>query len=278
MTELSELEPDVAVRAEKLPKLAALASEQTLAHFRKSLDVQDKSAGTTSERYDPVTVADKAAEEAIRAAIVDAFPNDGIVGEEFGAKEGTSGFQWVIDPIDGTRAYVCGAPTWGTLIAVLQGSRAVAGLMEQPFTRERFIGVGGTAWFTHAGSSPVQISTSGKDNLADAFLSTTAPELFNPARNEHEAFNAVKAATRQVRYGLDCYAYCLLAAGTLDVVVEAGLNSYDIAALVPIVEGAGGIVTTWSGEHPEDGGQILASANPALHEQALELLRTFASR
>lgn len=275
-TTISDAAENIARRAAILPSLADAASTKTLAHFRRAFDIADKSDGTDRQHFDPVTVADREAEAAIRQGIEAAFPEDRIIGEEFDDRDGTSDYSWVIDPIDGTRAYVCGAPTWGTLIAVMAGNRSVAGMMDQPFTRERFIGWEHETWYKRSDDAPVALRTSQRTELSEAYFATTAPELFAAALGETEAFATVRAATKQVRYGLDCYAYCLVASGTIDVVVEAGLNSYDIAALVPIIEGAGGIVTTWSGAAPENGGQIAASANAALHEQLLDHLRSYA--
>ncbi|MEO1688804.1 MAG: histidinol-phosphatase [Pseudomonadota bacterium] len=251
---------------------ASAARPATLAHFRaEGLEAENK-AGPGG--YDPVTAADKAAETAVRACLRQARPHDALLGEEEAAEAGTSGLTWVIDPIDGTRAYVVGAPTWGVLIALNDGTRPVLGVMDQPFTRERFWGDGDTAWQAQ-GDDPAaeparRLSVRRDVPLAQARLCTTFPEVGTP--QDGAAFARVRDRTLMVRYGLDCTSYCLLAAGCVDLVIEAGLAPYDIQALIPIVEGAGGLVTTWEGEDPQHGGRVVAAATAELHAQALDLL------
>ena len=254
-----------------LHALADRSGDAILPYFRGVHTVEDKADGHARE-MDPVTEADRAGEAAIVAYLSQAFPQDRIVGEEFGTQGGAGPRTWVIDPIDGTRAFIIGAPTWGTLVGVQDGDRALAGIMDQPFTRERFWGDGATSHARLPNGDTRQISArASRTSLADAFLSTTSPDLF-AAGLEAEAFERLRGRVRTVRFGLDCYAYCLVANGTLDLVVEAGLRPYDIAGLVAIIEGAGGVVTTWDGGSALQGGRIIAAANRALHAAALEVL------
>ncbi len=246
------------------------AACETLPRFRADTTIDNKLA----DGFDPVTEADRAAESAIRGVIEERFPDHDIVGEEFGETQNGSAFQWVIDPIDGTRAFISGIPVWGTLIGLYHNGKPVAGALDQPFTRERFLAVpdetGLTSWLHHGEASPKKLKTRDTTNLSAATLMTTSPHLLqNPADG---AYERLESAVRLFRYGCDCYAYALTAAGQIDLVVESGLNTYDIAALIPIVEGAGGIVTNWSGGDASQGGQILAAANPAIHRAAKEIL------
>lgn len=251
-------------------ELADIAADAVLPHFRSQLAIEDKGR----ERFDPVTEADRGAERALRRAIRTRYPDHAILGEEFGASFGSARYRWVIDPIDGTKAFVCGLPTWGTLIALCDGSVPLFGMMSQPFVGERFIGGFGEAWLVREGERRA-LRTRATVELAQAYLFATAPEMFNP-EFEWPAFSALSQRVRITRYGVDCYAYCLLAAGYTDLVVEAGLGFYDIAALVPIVEAAGGVVTDWQGRAVREGGRIIAAANARLHAQALEVLRAVA--
>jgi len=252
--------------------LADLAAAKTLAQFRNNPAIDDKSAA--GQAFDPVTQADRDAEAAIVAHLRAMVPDHAIFGEEYGNVSGNSVFRWVIDPVDGTRAFVCGAPTWGTLIGLTDGQSAVLGVMDQPHTQERFWGDQNNAYFRRNKQPAVRLATSRKRHLCDVMLSTTSPDLFTPG--DLNQFRSVAGAARDVRYGLDCYAYCLVAMGTLDVVIEAGLKPYDIVALIPIIEGAGGCVTTWDGRCALDGGRIVASANPALHDEVLRHLSSCA--
>ena len=249
-------------------RAADAARPAVLRHFRaEGLAVDDKGE---AGRYDPVTAADRAAEAAIRAVLAAERPGDAVLGEEDGHAAGTSGLTWVVDPIDGTRAFLIGAPTWGVLIALEDGARPVVGLMDQPFTRERFWGLGGEAWWRRDGEAPRRLTARRGVPLAEARLCTTFPEVGTP--EEGAAFARLSRRVRLTRYGLDCTAYALLAAGGVDLVVEAGLQAYDIQALMPIIEGAGGIVTTWEGGDARRGGRILAAATPELHRAAMEIL------
>jgi myo-inositol-1(or 4)-monophosphatase len=249
--------------------LADISGQAILPYFRKRLTVKNK-AGLSG--FDPVTAADRAAERAIRKAVVRRFPSHGVVGEEYGTIAGEGRYSWVIDPIDGTRAFITGSPLWGTLIGLMDGASATLGLMNQPFTGERFWSEGRQALWRGANGKARRIRTRACARLADAILTTTHPDVFqSPA--DVERFNTVRSRVRMTRYGGDCYGYCLLAAGFIDIVVEAGLKTYDIAPLVPLIEAAGGVVTTWEGEPALEGGRVIAAGDRRVHEQALAILR-----
>ena len=222
--------------------------------------------------FDPVTEADRAAETAMRRLIGQTFPSHGIIGEEFGAREEEADYVWVLDPIDGTKSFISGLPLWGTLIGLLHKGVPCYGLMNQPFTRERFYGDGRAAsWTGHNGDrdkSTRKLRMRPCAGLERATLMTTSPKLIPQALRPR--YETLEDKTRLTRYGGDCYAYCMLAAGQIDLVVEAGLNVYDIVALIPIVEGAGGIVTSWDGGDPSRGGAVIAAGDKRVHEQALE--------
>lgn len=247
---------------------AAAASRETLPLFRTDLAVDNKVPGG----FDPVTVADKAAETAVRAILSERFPTHEIIGEEFGTTNSGSPYSWAIDPIDGTRAFISGVPVWGTLIGMMVEKRAVAGIMQQPFTGETFLGLPGKAIYSR-GDQSVTMRTSGRTSLAEARLFTTSPNLFDTLGRQ-AIWSAIEAGALQTRYGCDCYAYCLVAAGHADLVVEPKLNVYDIAALIPIIEAAGGVVRTWDGGPADLGGDIVAAATPELMDEVLALMRT----
>ena len=240
------------------------AARLTLPLFRTPLSVDNKLAGG----FDPVTEADKGAETAIRAVIAEAFPDHAIIGEEWGTT-GNSRFSWIIDPVDGTRAFISGAPVWGTLIGFAVDGVAVAGLMSQPFIGEEFLAVPGRSTYRR-GDLHIANRTSGQTDLAAARVFTTTPNLF---KGEHwNKWLAVEGATRLQRFGMDCYGYALLAAGQADLVIEPYLNTYDIAALVPVIREAGGAIACWDGSEPTGGGNVIAAATPELLEQALDLV------
>lgn len=246
--------------------LADAAREETLAHFRSDGLAADNKVTT---HFDPVTVADRAAETRIRAILEERRPADAILGEEFGPKPGTSGLTWVIDPIDGTRSYMSGTPTWGVLIAVADAKGPLFGLIDQPFIGERFAGGLGVAEVVGPmGRFPLR--TRSPRPLAEAILFTTFPEVGTP--EEGSAFDRVKAKAKLTRYGLDCYAYALVAAGQIDLVIEAGLQAYDVQAPIAVIEAAGGIVTDWQGRPALHGGRILAAANRDIHSEAMSVL------
>ncbi len=242
--------------------MASAAAEAIMPHFRAAAAVEDK--GTT--RFDPVTIADRSAEEAMRKLIGKHFPNHGIVGEEFGNERADAEFVWVLDPIDGTRAFITGLPVWGTLIGLKRDGKPIFGMMAQPFTGERFAGDGKRAWYSGPGGDQ-PLTTRPCATLKQASLFTTTPSLFKG--RERDVYDRLEAAVRMPRYGCDCYAYCMVAAGHADVVVEVGLQPYDIVALIPIIEGAGGRVTNWQGESAVNGGQVAASGDARLHELVL---------
>ena len=248
-------------------RLADIAGSTILPHFRVRLDIENKLAG---RGYDPVTVADRAAEQAIRDEIQRVYPSHGIFGEEHGSVAGRDGLTWVIDPIDGTRAFIIGQLHWGVLIALNDGTHPAVGVMHQPYTGETFVGSRLRAELRCRGQSmPLHVRECPR--LEDAIVSATDPAMFSRP-GERDAFRAVASRARMRRYGGDCYSFCLVAAGFIDLVIESGLKPYDIQALIPIIEAAGGIVTTWSGGSPDNGGQIVAAGDRALHQLALNVL------
>lgn len=251
--------------------LADAARQVTLPHFRQNVAVDNKAGGND---FDPVTKADKGAETEIRRLIKQTYPDHGILGEEHGFENGSSQYTWVLDPIDGTRAFISGIPLWGTLIALNDGIEPVVGIMDQPYIGERFVGFDGRS-FLFRGSEQLSLRSRACNQLEDAIFSTTTPELFASAE-EKEGFDRLFQKARLTRYGCDCYAYSLIAAGSIDLVVEVGLQPYDIQALIPIVAGAGGIVTDWQGGPANQGGAVIAAATPALHEEVLALLSPLA--
>lgn len=259
------MEIDVALTAEFARKIAGVASAQTLPRFRDRGAVSNKHASG----FDPVTEADREAERAIRAVIKEAFPDHGILGEEFGPENESARHVWVIDPIDGTRSFISGVPLWGTLVGLTEDGDAIAGMMSQPFTGELFFADGMGSFYEGPGGAR-RLQTRSDAGLAEATLCTTTPALFRDLRRE--SYDRLEAAVRLARYGTDCYAYAMLAAGHIDLVVEVGLQSYDIVALIPIIEKAGGVVTNWDGGPAEAGGEIIAAATPALHDAAMALL------
>lgn len=248
-------------------ELAEAAARETLPRFRSALIVENKAQATG---FDPVTEADRAAERVIRALIEKRFPDHGIQGEEADDKPGNSRYAWIIDPIDGTRSFMSGMPTWGTLIGLLDDDVPRFGMMSQPYVGERFIGGDGTAELVTADGTS-HISCRPAPGVNDATLFATSPDMFS-AGPEREAFDRLAARTRLARFGADCYGYCLLAAGHVDLVVEASLAYHDIAPLIPIVEAAGGVVSDWSGAPVRSGGQVVAAASDELLTAALDLL------
>jgi myo-inositol-1(or 4)-monophosphatase len=254
--------------------LADAAAEATLRYFRRLESVEDKAGG---RGYDPVTAADREAEAIIRQRIKAAYPDHGILGEEHGRETGSSACTWVIDPIDGTRSFIAGIPLWGTLIALNDGARPILGIMDQPYLGERFVGSRAGARMTERGGDRVELATRPCGSLSVAVLMCTDPAMFLHA-DERAAFDSLRAAARLTRYGADCYAYCMLARGLVDLVVEADLKPYDIQALIPVIEGAGGLVTDWRGGPADQGGQVIAAGDPAVHAAALAIRATAAAR
>jgi myo-inositol-1(or 4)-monophosphatase len=252
-------------------ELAKASGEAIRPFFRTTLTMRDKSGGGA---FDPVTEADRAAETTMRQMIMDTFPAHGIIGEEFPDHQADAEFVWVLDPIDGTKSFVSGFPTWGTLICLEHNGVPAYGLMHQPFIRERFAGDGARASWAglnaHGTETLHHLRTRPCALLAEAITMTTSPALLSP--DERERYAAVEAQARLARYGGDCYIYCMVAAGHVDLVVESGLKPYDVAALIPIVKGAGGVITNWSGDDVSKGGQVIAAGDPRIHEAALKLL------
>jgi histidinol phosphatase-like enzyme (inositol monophosphatase family) len=249
-----------------LHRLADVASDVALSHYRKPIEVDEKVK--QGYRFDPVTIADRRAEQVIRAMIEAEFPDHAILGEELG-ETGTGPMKWIIDPIDGTKPFICGIPVWGILIGLTVDERARMGMMCQPLTDERFWATGTEAW-TSGPLGSFRLQTRPSPKLTDAILHMTSPERIPHFPNIN--VSRLTDAVRMIRYGGECYAFAMLAAGQIDLCLELSLQPYDIAALIPIIEQAGGIVTTLDGGRPEAGGSILASANRSLHDQALELL------
>lgn len=246
--------------------LADLARDAVLPYFRGAHGVQNKGIG----EYDPVTLADCACEQAIRDAILKNFPDDGIIGEEFEKSIGKNDWEWVIDPIDGTRAFVAGTSTWGVLISAYKNDLPIIGVMDQPFTGERWVGSPLEAvWKNNVSQS---ILCSNQDaTIENSVLATTDPYLFKGL--EKQAFESLREIAPITRYGLDCTAYGLLAGGTIGLVVESGLKQVDLGALIPIVENSGGIFTDWNGNKNPKTGQVIAAANKHIHNQAIEILQ-----
>jgi histidinol-phosphatase len=248
-------------------RLATISGETILPFFRTALAIENKKTGG----FDPVTAADRAAEDAMRATIRATFPEHGILGEEYGTERADAEYVWVLDPIDGTKSFITGMPAWGTLIGLMRFGEPVFGMMHQPFTRERFSGDGGAARYRGpCGDRDLHVRPC--VSLGDAILSTTSPLLMNQA--DRTAFARVENAVKLSRYGGDCYAYCMLAAGLIDLVIETEIKPHDIVPLIPIVAGAGGIITTWENGPPQDGGRIVVAGDARIHAAAVEMLNS----
>jgi histidinol phosphatase-like enzyme (inositol monophosphatase family) len=249
--------------------LADLSGEVILRRFRRPIAVEDKGSAFG---FDPVTVADRDAERVISRYLLRHHPTHSIVGEEHGGRDGdgSSQLRWVIDPIDGTKAFIMGSPLWGTLIGLLDGEAPMLGMMNQPFTGERvWSSRTATHWRTADGRTR-RAKTRACRKLEHAILTTTGPNLLT--ERDRKKFFEVAARVRLTRYGGDCYGYCLLAAGHVDIVIETGLKLHDVVALIPIIERAGGCITTWEGKPATQGGRIVAAGDPALHAQVLKIL------
>ena len=246
-------------------QLASVSGDTILPFFRTALAIENKQAGG----FDPVTAADRAAENAMRALIRKTFPGHGIVGEEYGSERSDAEYVWVLDPIDGTKSFITGMVAWGTLIGLMRFGEPVFGMMHQPFTRERFSGDGGAARCRGpAGNRELRVRECA--TLGDAILSTTSPLLMNTS--DRAAFVRLENAVKLSRYGGDCYAYCMLAAGLIDLIIETEIKPYDIVAVIPIVAGAGGIVTTWENGPAQSGGRIIVAGDKRVHQAALKML------
>ncbi|MGA7676091.1 MAG: histidinol-phosphatase [Rhizomicrobium sp.] len=249
-------------------RLADAAGEVIRPYFRKRIEVIDKGQGVAM--FDPVTAADKRAEEAIRTLIKAERPKDGILGEEYGEEAGTSGRVWVIDPVDGTRAFITGQTQWGTLIALNEGGAPVLGILDQPVLGERFVGTAaGSFLHSREGKSRLQVRPCA--GLGEAVLMSTNPwDYFS--ESEQQIFRTLSQTCLLTRFGGDCYGYGLLAMGFVDLVVEARLKPWDIQALIPIVEAAGGVVTDWRGAPCPEGGRVIAAGDARVHAEALKFL------
>ncbi len=252
-------------------KLGDVAGTAILPFFRTAVGMEDKNKGG---RFDPVTEADRAAEVAMRRLIEAQFPAHGIVGEEFGATRPEAEYVWVLDPIDGTKAFISGLPTWGVLIGLLHRGVPCYGMMVQPFTQERFVGDGSSAHWQGTGLGTMRsrrrLATRRCATLAEATVMTTSPLLYPD--DKLAALRRVEAPAKLVRYGFDCYAFAMLASGLVDCVLECGVQAYDVVALIPIVEGSGGAMTSWDGGDASKGGDVIASGDKRLHAEALARL------
>ena len=250
-------------------QVVAEAGAIALRYFRSTLAVENKkSAG----QFDPVTQADKEVEAFIRQRIAAAFPDHSILGEEQGTTTGTSDYCWVIDPIDGTRAFITGVPAWGVLLGLKCGANLVCGVLHQPYLQETFIADQHGCFFLRAGERQ-RLQTSTVETLAEAKLYCTHPTMFDEVAGAGAKFDAVAQQCRLLRFGGDCYSYGMLAMGQVDLIIEGDLQPYDIVPLIPIVEAAGGVITDWQGGSAAEGGLVLAAANPTLHRQALHVLQ-----
>lgn len=249
-------------------ELADAARAETMRYFRTdALNTENKD---NDGGFDPVTLGDRAAETAMRAVLEKRRPQDGILGEEFGRQSGQSGLTWVLDPIDGTRGFVCGTPSWGVLISVEDETGPILGVIDQPYIGERFVGDGQGARMTGPmGARDIKVRAGVA--LDDALLLTTFPEVGTEA--ERLAFERVRDQVKLTRYGLDCYGYALLALGQVDLVIEAGLSAYDISAPTAVVQAAGGVVTNWEGGPAHPGGRVVAAGSAELHARALDLVQ-----
>jgi myo-inositol-1(or 4)-monophosphatase len=232
--------------------------------FRAGLSADAK------QDHSPVTMADRAAEQAMRALLSEVFPDHGVLGEEFGLDRPEAALRWVLDPIDGTRAFITGRPVFGTLIGLMEGERPILGIIDQPVTGERWVGAVGRRT-VFRGPFGGRVGCRPCAELAEAELSLTSPQLLGP---EQARWERLASRVRRVSYGGDCYAYGLLSLGQIDVIAERELKIWDWAALVPVVEGAGGRVTDWSGEtlHPGNAAAALAVGDARLLEQAVAAL------
>lgn len=265
--------------------LAGIASAQSLHYFRKPINVENKD----NQNFDPVTEADRNVEKYLRSAIIREYPNDGILGEELPDHNLEADYLWVLDPIDGTRSFITGMPIWGTLVGLSYKKRAFAGMMVQPYNGELFYSLGAQSFYLR--QDPFQLASNinpSEENgaqsaigyplhtrqckdLGEAVMFTTDPRQFQLTSTE-KILDLLVSHARLTRYSADCYAFCMLAAGLADIVIEIGMKTYDVMALIPIIEQAGGIITRWDGSRPETGGNIVAAATPELHQQILGML------
>ncbi len=259
--------------------LADVARTETLRRFRTHLKVESKPGEGENLHavtgFDPVTEADRAAEHAMRARIAAHYPEHGVEGEEFPPVPAVGPWSWTLDPIDGTRAFISGIPLWGVLIALSFHGRPIIGIIDQPYLDERYIGFPGGALARIRGQTD-HLHIRDCERMDHAILATSDPFLFKGA--EDSAFSRLREKCRLTRFGTDCYSYALVASGHIDLVAESGLKPWDVRALIPVVEGAGGIITNWRGMPAQDGGQVLAAGDPRMHAEALVHLRRAATK
>jgi len=247
-------------------ELARVAADVTLPFFRGEY-AQENKAGPGD--FDPVTEADKAAEAAIRRLIADRYPAHGVIGEEYGEDRPDAEHVWILDPIDGTRAFIAGLPLWTTLVALRVAGEPTAGMISQPYIGELFLGgPSGALLMSRGRTTPLGVRPCA--SLADAVIATTDPDIFTA--DERAGWDRVRAAARLARYGCDAYAYAMVAAGRIDMVIESGLKVWDWSALMPVVQAAGGTVTDWSGGAPDATGRVVAAGDVRVRDQALALL------
>lgn len=247
--------------------LARTAGGIAQAHFRRAISIENKGVAS----FDPVTSADRAIERVLRQMIDERYPGHGVVAEEEGERPSRSPYTWFIDPIDGTRAFMMGSPLWGTLVGLTRAGAPLFGLLSQPVLEEIFFGAPSGSWLIKPDRRD-RLQARSCMRLEDAALAATHPDMFVGAEDAM-AFQRLARRCLLHRYGGDCYNYAMLAAGFVDLVVEGELKPYDIVPLVPILEGAGCVVTDWQGRPPLHGGLIVAAATPVLHAAALEVLR-----
>jgi myo-inositol-1(or 4)-monophosphatase len=245
--------------------LADASAGVILPQFRKNITI-DVKAGAD---WDPVTEADRSAERIIREMIEKAYPEHGIIGEEYGTKTTSSPYKWILDPIDGTRSFVIGMPTWATLIGLYRDDEPLLGVMNQPFVGEKFYGNPSGAWVQHHGVTQA-IRVKPAPHLAKASAGTTTPYRYA----EHPHFAKLQKTVTSMRFGGDAYFFALVAAGQLDIAMDPDLQIYDIAALIPIIKGAGGVVGSWTANDPTQGGNVLAASSQALLDEACAIMNT----
>jgi myo-inositol-1(or 4)-monophosphatase len=247
--------------------LAEASAAAILPFFRRNTAVDVKDGPV----WDPVTEGDRAGERVIRQMIEQRYPDHGIHGEEYGIKEGRSPFTWVLDPVDGTRSFVCGMPTWATLIGLSHEGKPALGLMNQPVVGDMFYGSPEGAWHDYRGvTSPIRTRTGVP--LSRATIGTTAPELYRSAENQRR-FQALRGRAQLTRYGGDAYFFCVMAAGHIDIAMDCGLQPYDITPLLPIVTGAGGFAAEWTGGDLSNGGNVITAGSRQLLDEALAVMQ-----
>ncbi len=237
-------------------------------YFRRQLAIVNKA---DDREFDPVTKADQGAERMISRMLAKSHPHHGLTGEEYGSRNAEARYRWVVDPIDGTRSFMIGALSWGTLIGLLDAETPILGVMDQPYVGERFWAGPKASYMRGPDGKTRKLKTRSCAKLGDAVLSTTHPDLFQRGK-EASGFERIKSSVKMTRFGGDCYGYALLASGLIDLVIEVGLKPFDVIALIPIVEKAGGRMTTWDGKPAANGGRVVASGDAKLHDDVLHLI------